>query len=65
MSYTKLDIGVDLGKPRDDIVASSLRPKSVVVVTSAIPPTTEAHHNIYQARMRPLPRFVHMGLVAT
>ena len=53
--------GVGLSKPRDNTMASPLRPKSVVVETLATPPTTEAHHNINQAHMRPF----HRGLVAT
>ena len=65
MSYSKPDTDVGLGKPHDDTVASPLRPKSIVVETLVTPPTTGAHHNIYQAHMRSLSRFVHMGLVAT
>ena len=58
-------IGVGLGKSRNNTVASPLRPKFIVVETSATPPTARAHHNIYQAHMRPLPRSVHIGLIAT
>ena len=64
MSYTKPDTGVGLDKPHDNTVASPLCLKFIVVEMLATPPTTEAHHNIYQAHMWPLPRSVHMGRVA-